>query len=611
MQWASKATKLYVCLVVLAGILPADQTIRLKRRLLETPHNLQAHRVGPLKRRYAGSSHYLIQFSTPPTPTQIQELKRRGAVIMSYVPDAALVVSAADDTSWDSLDLQFVGRLDALDKLSPMLSPDQTPDGAGGNYVIVEFHPDVDMDEARALVLERNLQIDERSSLLATQLLVQGTLDDIGRLADWDEVAYIFPASPELVNGDDVRACAGAVTEQGPVAQYVLQGPGWPRTGGSGSPIALHYFFGSLTDKIPTDTAQSEILRALTEWTKYGNVQFSAGQSATDPHTLNIFFASGAHGDSYPFTAQGAQLAHTFYPAPPNSEPIAGDMHLNADESWAVGASVDLFSVALHEAGHALGLAHTDDPTAVMYPYYKRNTGLSTNDIGGIQALYGAPQTAPAPVPPATPTTTPTPQPTAPPAPPTPQPTPIALAITITSPSANSSTSGATVSISGTAWGGSGTLHVTWSDDRGGSGTATGAANWTVSAVTLAAGANNITATVTDSTGKTAMKAILVTRTTATQPADTTPPTLQILSPSATMFSTTASTINLNGTASDNVGVTAVRWTNTFGQGGDAAGTTNWQIANVPLLVGTNKITVRAFDAAGNSSWRLVTVVRY
>jgi hypothetical protein len=605
MRSGPKITTLLVCLLMLAGLLPADQTIRLKRRLIEAPHDLQAHRVGPLKRRHPGSSHYLIQFSTPPTPTQIQELKRRGALIMSYVPDAALVVSAADDVSWDSLDLQFVGRLDALDKLSPMLSPDLTPDGSGGNFVIVEFHPDAAMDEARALVLERNLQIDERSNLLPTQLLVQGTLDDIGRLAEWDEVAYIFPASPELANGDDVRACAGAVTEQGPVAQYVLEGPGWPQTGSAGSPIALHYFFGSLTNKIPTGTAQSEILRALTEWTKQGNVQFSAGQSATDLRTVNIFFASGAHGDAYPFTAQGAQLAHTFYPAPPNSEPIAGDMHLNADESWNVGASIDLFSVALHEAGHALGLAHTDDPTAVMYPYYKRNTGLSANDIGGIQALYGTPQAAPAPVPPPTPI--PTPQPTPPP----PPPTPAALSIAIASPGTNYSTRGTTVSVSGTATGGTGTLRVTWADDRGGSGTASGAANWTVSALTLAAGANNLTATVTDSTGKTATKAILVTRTTATQPADTTPPTLQILSPSATMFSTNTSTINLNGTASDNVCVTAVRWTNTFGSGGVAIGTTNWQIANVPLLVGTNKITVHAFDAAGNSSWRLLTVVRH
>lgn len=586
MQWGPKITRLLVCLFMLAVVLPADQVIRLKRRLAQTPNDLQAHRMGPLKRRQPGSSHFLIQFSSPPSAAQIQELKSRGAVIMSYVPDAALVVSAADEISWDDLDIRFAGRLDVMDKLSPMLSPDQTPNGQGGNFVVVEFHPDVDMDEARALVLERNLQIDERGNMLPTQLLVEGTLDGIGRLAEWDEVAYIFPASPELANGDDVRACAGAVTEQGPIAQYVLTGPGWPHTGAAGGPTMLSYIFGTMTGRIPAGTVQSEILRALTEWTKYGNVQFTPGQNAGDPRTLNIFFASGAHGDAYPFTAYGGGLAHTFYPAPPNSEPIAGDMHLNADESWNVGSSIDLFSVALHEAGHALGLAHTDDPSAVMYPYYKRNTGLAPNDIGGIQALYG-----PQPVVPVTPT-------------------PAALTITIASPAANFSTTASAVSISGFATGGSGTLFVTWVDDRGGSGTASGAANWTIPQVTLAAGANYITATVTDGTARTAAKTILVTRTTATPQADTTPPTLQILSPGSTTVVTSNSTINLTGTASDNVGVVAVKWTNAFGSGGDAIGTTNWQIGNVPLLIGTNKITVRAIDAAGNYRWQISTVVR-
>src|ERR1700736_4828264 len=108
MQSGPKITTLLVCLLMLAGVLPADQTIRLKKRLLQAPDDLQAHRVGSLKRRRPGNSHFLIQFSTPPSDAQIQERKRRGGAIMSYVPDAALVVSAGDDISWDDLDLRFV-----------------------------------------------------------------------------------------------------------------------------------------------------------------------------------------------------------------------------------------------------------------------------------------------------------------------------------------------------------------------------------------------------------------------------------------------------------------------------------------------------------------------
>src|SRR5207253_7407999 len=123
----------------------------------------------------------------------------------------------------------------------------------------------------------------------------------------------------------------------------------------------------------------------------------------------------GAHGDAYPFDGPGRTLAHTFYPSPPNSEPVAGDMHLDADEDWHTGANLDLFSVALHEAGHALGLGHSDRPGAVMYPYYHLVSGLTDDDIAGIRDLYGSKSNPPAQPPPVQPTVQP-------PVPPSPQP---------------------------------------------------------------------------------------------------------------------------------------------------------------------------------------------
>ena len=58
-------------------------------------------------------------------------------------------------------------------------------------------------------------------------------------------------------------------------------------------------------------------------------------------------------------------------------------MHLDDSESWNIGKNIDLFSVTLHELGHALGLGHSDNPNDVMYPYYKMNTGLQAGDIAG------------------------------------------------------------------------------------------------------------------------------------------------------------------------------------------------------------------------------------
>jgi len=59
--------------------------------------------------------------------------------------------------------------------------------------------------------------------------------------------------------------------------------------------------------------------------------------------------------------------------------------------------------VATHEAGHSLGLEHSREQDAIMYPWYQgtrdKNFDLRYDDIAGIQALYGArPKTTEAPV---------------------------------------------------------------------------------------------------------------------------------------------------------------------------------------------------------------------
>jgi len=86
--------------------------------------------------------------------------------------------------------------------------------------------------------------------------------------------------------------------------------------------------------------------------------------------------------------------------------------------------------------------------------------------------------------------------------------------IAITSPSVSSiTTRSATIIISGTAQSASGIDVVTWSNNRGWSGTCSGSSSWSQSAIPLAPGTNVITATAVDNLGHTASAALTVTDT--------------------------------------------------------------------------------------------------
>jgi chitodextrinase len=92
-------------------------------------------------------------------------------------------------------------------------------------------------------------------------------------------------------------------------------------------------------------------------------------------------------------------------------------------------------------------------------------------------------------------------------------------------------------------------------------------------------------------------------------PADTTPPTVTITTPTtAATYSTSSSPLTLGGTAADNVGVTQVTWANSLGGSGTASGTTSWTASGIALQGGTNLLTVTARDAAGNTGTKTLTV---
>lgn len=90
--------------------------------------------------------------------------------------------------------------------------------------------------------------------------------------------------------------------------------------------------------------------------------------------------------------AEPTVLGWAYDPHPGNGT-IAGDMTLNVSQDWS---SYDLYSVALHELGHAFGLPHSSQPDSVMSHAYKGVVaGLGASDVASLDAIYGRPTPSP------------------------------------------------------------------------------------------------------------------------------------------------------------------------------------------------------------------------
>lgn len=182
-------------------------------------------------------------------------------------------------------------------------------------------------------------------------------------------------------------------------------------------------------------------------------------------------------------------------------------------------------------------------------------------------------------------------------------------AVVINTPTSNSTfnTGNNSITLGGIASDNVEVTKVTWTNSRGGSGTASGTANWTISGIALQSGSNVLTVKAQDAAGNIGTDTLTVTYSVSVS--DTSPPMVKISSPTSnSSYSTSGSTLTLRGTATDNVGVTQVTWTNNHGGSGTASGTSNWTANVTGLQSGTNLLTVRARDAAGNSGSTTLTV---
>ncbi|XP_034024662.1 matrix metalloproteinase-20-like [Thalassophryne amazonica] len=154
----------------------------------------------------------------------------------------------------------------------------------------------------------------------------------------------------------------------------------------------ITYKIAKYTPDMKREDVENSFLSAMKMWRDATLLRFiKVNQGKAD---IVLSFARRTHGDFFPFDGPRGVLAHAFQPG----EGIGGDVHFDEDETWTAGSGkqgYSLLAVAAHELGHSLGLSHSNDPTAIMYPNYKyyssTKCSLAEDDVLGIQTLYGKP----------------------------------------------------------------------------------------------------------------------------------------------------------------------------------------------------------------------------
>lgn len=161
---------------------------------------------------------------------------------------------------------------------------------------------------------------------------------------------------------------------------------------------SLTYYLINGTKKINGNTERDLIRAAFALWADETPLTFTEVADSAQADIV-IGWAEGEHGDGDSFDGPGDVLAHASYPNPYKERQVF--LHFDDSERWVNSETqnVDLLTVAAHEIGHTLGLDHSNDPNALMYPSYTEpRRFLGQDDIAGVQSLYGlAAQPAEAP----------------------------------------------------------------------------------------------------------------------------------------------------------------------------------------------------------------------
>lgn len=165
--------------------------------------------------------------------------------------------------------------------------------------------------------------------------------------------------------------------------RFILGGDGWKKR-------KITYLVANWSPQLRTkENVQRELRRAFDAWSTYSNLQFLEVNHTTAD--IIIYFASYDHSDGYAFDGPSGILAHAYYPYEFGS--YGGDVHFDESEEWTIRpkddySGLDFFTVAVHEIGHSLGLAHSPVSGSIMFPYYKGYKPSFSLDYDDVMAMW-------------------------------------------------------------------------------------------------------------------------------------------------------------------------------------------------------------------------------